>query len=66
MVEYDVLYNRDQRWSGNIDPQAMREELNQRAKEGWRLVTSFAYYAMLKSNRAEIALILERPVPPVT
>jgi hypothetical protein len=58
--EYRVLTSTDSRWKGEIDAAAMQDELNRHAQDGWRLITSFAYYAAVKTNRAEVGLVLER------
>ena len=59
MFEYKVLTERDTRFSGNFNIEALEAALNSHAAEGWRLVECFAS-DIWKSNKAEIVMVLER------
>jgi hypothetical protein len=60
MIEYKVLTERDGRFSGSFDPEALEHALNSYAAEGWRVVQSFLAASLWKSSKAEIVVILER------
>ena len=60
MVEYKVITERDSRFSGAFDPEALEGVLNSYAREGWRVAQSFLAASMWKSSKAEIIVILER------
>jgi hypothetical protein len=60
MFEYKVLTERDKRFSGAFDPEALERVLNEYAADGWRLAEGFMAASLWKSVRAEIVLILER------
>jgi len=60
MFEYKVLTERDSRFSGKFDLDALEVTLNDYAAEGWRLVESFLAANLWKSSKAEIVMILER------
>jgi hypothetical protein len=62
MFEYKVLSERDSKLSGRFDIEAVQTTLNRYAAEDWRLVESFVAANLAKSAKAEIVLILERPV----
>jgi len=63
MNEYKVLTERDKRFSGGFDAQVLEETLNAFAGDGWRLAESFVAGNIMKTMKAEIVMILERPVP---
>jgi len=60
-MEYKVLTERDKRFSGGFDAEVLETTLNSYATEGWRLSESFAATNVMKSMKAEVVLILERP-----
>jgi hypothetical protein len=60
MLEYKVLTERDSRFSGAFDPEALEHVLNDYAADGWRLAEGFMAASLWKSVKAEIVLILER------
>jgi hypothetical protein len=60
MVEYKVLTERDSRFSGKFDPDALETALNRYAAEGWRVVEGFQASSLWKSLKVEIVVILER------
>jgi hypothetical protein len=60
MFEYKVLTERDKRFSGDFDPEALERVLNEFAADGWRLAEGFMAASLWKSVKAEIVLILER------
>lgn len=60
MVEYKVLTERDSRFSGKFDPDALETALNSYAAEGWRVIDGFQASSLWKSLKAEIVVILER------
>ena len=62
MYEYKVLTERDKRFSGNFAPESLEATLNRDAADGWRLAEGFLATNVWKSSKAEIVLILERPV----
>ena len=62
MVEYKVLSRRDKTFSGAFDPGEMEAALNLHAADGWRLVEGFLAASVWKRIRADVILILERPV----
>ena len=62
MFEYRVITERDKVFSGAFDPEALERVLNEHAHEGWRLAEGFMAASVWKSAKAEILLILERPV----
>lgn len=59
MFEYKVLTERDSRFAGRFDPEALETALNSYATEGWRVVESFLAVSW-KSVNAQILVILER------
>ena len=61
MFEYKVLTERDKRFSGKFDLEALESTLNSYAAEGWRLTESFVAANFMKSAKAEMVMILERP-----
>lgn len=63
MHEYKVITERDSRFSGSFEPEAIEGALNSYAAEGWRLVEGFVAASLWKSAKAEVVLILERPAP---
>jgi hypothetical protein len=63
MLEYKVLTQRDARFSGAFDPDALERELNAHAAEGWRLAEGFVASSLWKSVKSEIVVILERQRP---
>ncbi|CAN5775741.1 DUF4177 domain-containing protein [soil metagenome] len=62
MVEYKVLTERDSLFAGHFDPEALEAALNRYAAEGWRVVESLLAASLWKSLKAEIVVVLERPV----
>ena len=62
MYEYKVLTERDARFSGRFDHEVLEEALNSYAAEGWRVGEGFVAASWAKSFKAEIVMILERPV----
>lgn len=66
MYEYKVITERDSRLAGTFDPQAIEDVLNHYAADGWRLAQSVLAASLWKSMKAEVVLILERPVPAPT
>jgi hypothetical protein len=63
MYEYKVLTERDKVFSGAFDVDSLADALNTWGSEGWRLVNGFLAASLWKSAKAEIVLILERPIP---
>ncbi len=61
MFEYKVLTQRDSRFAGSFDLDALEVGLNSYAAEGWRLAEGLIVGNLAKSAKAEIVLILERP-----
>jgi hypothetical protein len=61
MFEYKVITERDKRFSGRFDIDALETTLNSYANEGWRLAESFVAASLMKSAKAEMVMILERP-----
>ena len=61
MLEYKVLTERDKRFSGGFDAEALERVLNECAADGWRLADGFVASSVWKSSKAEIVLVLERP-----
>ncbi len=60
MFEYKVLTERDAKFSGKFDLNALEGTLNDYAADGWRLVESFIASNLWKSSKAEMVMILER------
>ena len=60
MFEYKVLTERDKRFSGKFDLEALESTLNSYAVEGWRLAESFVAANLMKTAKAEMVMILER------
>jgi hypothetical protein len=60
MLEYKVLTERDAKFSGKFDLEALEATLNDFAAEGWRLAESFIASSLWKSSKAEMVMILER------
>jgi hypothetical protein len=63
MFEYKVLTERDAKFSGKFDLDALEATLNDFAAEGWRLAESFIAANLWKSSKAEMVMILERTRP---
>lgn len=63
MLEYRVITERDKAFSGTFDAEALERVLNEHAQQGRRLAEGFMASNVWKSIKAEILLILERPVP---
>jgi len=61
MYEYKVLTERDKRFTGGFDPDTLEANLNTFASEGWRLVEALSTANLMKSAKAELIMILERP-----
>ena len=61
MYEYLVLTERDARFSGTYDRDELQATLNRHADDGWRLVEALVAANPLKTAKAEIVMILERP-----
>jgi hypothetical protein len=59
VVEYKVLTERDNRFTGAFDSAALESALNDLAAEGWRVVQGFQAANVWKSIKAEIVIILE-------
>jgi hypothetical protein len=62
MYEYKVITERDSRFSGSFDQDSLEAALNSYAGEGWRLAEGFLAASLWKSSKAEVVLILERPL----
>lgn len=62
MFEYKVITERDSRFSGSFDQDSLEAALNSYAGEGWRLAEGFLAASLWKSSKAEVVLILERPL----
>ncbi len=60
MFEYKVLTERDKRFSGTFDEDALETTLNAYAADGWRLAESVMAANLMKSSKATLLLILER------
>jgi hypothetical protein len=60
VIEYKVLTERDNRFTGAFDPAVLESALNELAAEGWRVVQGFQTASLWKSLKAEIVIILER------
>lgn len=60
MLEYKVVTERDKRFSGTFDFDALETTLNGYAAEGWRLAESFLAANVAKSGKAELVMVLER------
>ena len=60
MYEYKVLTERDKRFTGGFDPDALEASLNSFAGEGWRLVEALSAGNLMKSTKGELIMILER------
>jgi len=60
VVEYKVLTEKDSRFGGSFDAEALESALNSYASEGWRVVGSFLATSLWKSPTSEIMIILER------
>lgn len=65
MYEYKILTERDARFTGSFDLAALEEALNEHGAQGWRLTESFVAANLWKSVKAEVILVLERPLQPV-
>jgi hypothetical protein len=63
MYEYKVLTERDKRFTGSFDLDALESALNSYAGEGWRLAEGLVASNVAKSANAEIVLVLERALP---
>ena len=61
MYEYKVLTERDKRLTGGFNPDTLEATLNSYASEGWRLVDAVSTGNLMKSSKAEMIMILERP-----
>lgn len=61
MYEYKVLTERDSRFAGRFDLDALESTLNSYAAEGWRVVEGFVATSLMKSARADVVMVLERP-----
>jgi hypothetical protein len=61
MYDYKVMTERDKRFSGGFDAEVLEQTLNSLAADGWRLAESFVATNMMKTMKAEVVLILERP-----
>jgi len=61
MYEYKVLTERDKRFTGGFDPGTLEATLNSFSSEGWRLVEALSTGNLMKSSKAEMIMILERP-----
>lgn len=61
MVEYKILTERDNRFSGRFNPDTLETALNSYAAEGWRVIEGSQAASLWKSLKAEIVVILERP-----
>ena len=62
MLEYRVLTQRDQIFSGAYDTDALERVLNDHAAQGWRLAGSFLANSLWKRAKSEIVMIMERSV----
>lgn len=62
MFQYKVITERDSRFSGSFDQDSLEAALNSYAVEGWRLAEGFLAASLWKSSKAEVILILERPL----
>ena len=60
MYEYKIITERDKRFTGGIDPDALEASLNSYASEGWRLVEALSAGNLMKSTKGELIMILER------
>lgn len=61
MYVYKVLTERDKRLTGGFNPDTLEATLNSYASEGWRLVDAVSIGNLMKSSKAEMIMILERP-----
>lgn len=60
MYEYKVIAQRDARFAGTFDTDALEQALNEHAADGWRLVEGFLAASVWKSAKAEMVFVLER------
>lgn len=62
MYEYKVIAQRDARFAGTFDTDALEQALNEHAAEGWRVVEGLLAANPAKTGKAEIVVVFERPV----
>jgi Domain of unknown function (DUF4177) len=60
MYQYKILTERDARFSGQFDLDALEATLNSYADEGWRMTDGFTASSVWKNSKTEIVVILER------
>ena len=62
-MEYKVLTQEDQRWSGKFSPENLERALNSYAAEGWRVVSSLTTSSPWSLSTVQIMVLLERETP---
>lgn len=62
MFGYKIVTERDSKLSCRFDLDALEAALNSYAAEGWRVAQGFVGSSVWKSAKAEVVVILERPV----
>jgi hypothetical protein len=60
MYDDKVVTERDKRFTGGFDPDALEATLNSYANEGWRLVDAVSSGNLMKSSKGQLIMILER------
>jgi len=66
MFEYKIITERDRRFAGGFDGDALEAVLNLHAADGWRLAESLVAANVWKSAKSEMVLVLERALPATT
>ena len=62
MYEYKCVTQRDGRFTGSLDPDALEALLNAEAGDGWRVVSGFLASNIMKTSKTNILFVLEREV----
>lgn len=66
MKEYLVISQKDKWFSGRFDPELLQTLLNQRGREGWRVVsmaTASRETLVSIQSKDELIILMERDVP---